>query len=63
MSATSEQARRMLDNRISRRMEQGWYPSTRDPETGDARHDRHVMIWVRNYEHLIETLCDEIDSR
>jgi hypothetical protein len=48
---------RMVDgNPISDRLDAGWYPSgiVRD-ESGDDRvvHDRHVLIWVRNYEAML----------
>jgi hypothetical protein len=38
---------------ITERLAEGWYPSRRDPDTGAVRHDRHVMIWLRNYEALL----------
>jgi hypothetical protein len=45
---------RLLSNPISERLAEGWYPSIRDDDsdTGCA-HDRHVLIWVRNYEALL----------
>lgn len=56
----SEEAERLLSNPISKRLAYGWYPSTRDPETGAVVHDRHVLIWVRHYERLIEALLNEL---
>jgi hypothetical protein len=51
----------LLANPISERLAEGWYPSVRD-DTSDLgwAHDRHVMIWVRNYESLIRSLADAL---
>ena len=38
---------------ITERLAEGWYPSGRDPDTGEVQHDRHVLIWLRNYEELL----------
>jgi hypothetical protein len=61
MSAAAEHARRLLSNPISARLADGWYPSGRDAE-GNVQHDRHVLIWVRNYESVIAALLDELDA-
>lgn len=61
MSARSEEARRLLSNPISRRLADGWYPSGRNGD-GEVQHDRHVLIWVRNYERLLDQLADEIEQ-
>lgn len=59
----TEQLRRVAGgpNRISERLAAGWYPSTHNPETGAVRHDRHVLIWTRNYEASMMDAADEID--
>lgn len=62
MSYAADMARRLLSNPISARLEDGWYPSGRDDE-GNVKHDRHVLIWVRNYELAIRDLLEEIDNR
>ena len=55
-------ARQMLDNPLSGRLVDGWYPSGRD-EDGNVVHDRHVLTWVRNYEWLLDQLtADEVDE-
>jgi hypothetical protein len=51
-----------LNGAISKRLNDGWYPSSHDPETGEVRHDRHVLIWVRNYEHDLRKLANLINS-
>lgn len=62
MSELSDQARRLVEspNRISVRLSDGWYPSRPDAERGHV-HDRHVLIWVRNYETLILNMANEIE--
>lgn len=59
----TEQLRRMAGspNRISERLATGWYPSVRNSETGAVHHDRHVLIWTRNYESSMLEAADEID--
>jgi hypothetical protein len=59
MSDAAERAERLLTNPISKRLADGWYPSGRNAD-GEVVHDRHVLIWVRNYEATIRDLLAEI---
>jgi hypothetical protein len=61
MSPTAE-ARALLANPISKRLADGWYPSGRNTRTGEVEHDRHVLVWVRNYERLLGQLVDEVEG-
>ncbi len=48
----------LLSHPISERLAEGWYPSQRDDSSDLGwKHDRHVLIWVRNYEGLIRDLA------
>ena len=52
------EAEALLGNPISERLAAGWYPSGLD-QAGYPAHDRHVLIWVRNYEAILGKLRND----
>lgn len=42
------------------RLAEGWYPSEPRDDDGIVRHDRHVLIHVRNHAYELHQAADEI---